>query len=291
MNADNPTLFRKFINLLLYGNFWIALGALSLLIQTIIIYQGQFVPNPLAGFVFFGTLCLYALHRIVGISKAHEYYQLHRYAVITRYKSHIQVYAVIGGIGAGICFFLLKRPVQVAVILPTLLSLGYVLPVLGNKKRLRDLNDIKIFMVAGVWAWITVVLPATAYSISHSYGIVLTFIERFLFVFAITIPFDIRDLAVDGQGQVRTIPARLGIKKSKILSGICLLTAAGCAVLCWQLFYYSIPILIASLITYLISFGLIHATEPNRDDYFFTGWLDGTMILSGLSVFIANLFS
>ena len=286
MNADSPTLFRKFINLLLYGNFWIALGALSMLAQTSLIYRGQFQLDALGGFVFFGTLCLYAIHRIVGMSKAHEYFQLHRYAVITRYKSHIQIYAVVGGIGAAVSFFLLNTNTQLAIIFPGLLSLAYVLPVFGNKKRLRDLDDIKIFLVAGVWAWITVGLPAVTYEIGHPQGIVLTFIERFLFVFAITLPFDIRDLGVDGESAVQTIPRRIGVRRSKFLAGICLFGAMGCAVGCWWEFYYSVPILVAVSMTYLVSLGLVYLTRGDRNDYFFTGWMDGVLVFSGGMVWV-----
>ena len=146
------SIFYKFINLILYGNFWIALGSLSLLWQTTLIYQQEIYLDSLTGFVFAGTLFLYALHRIVGISKSHAYFQLERYMVITQYKSHIQIYAAVGALISVGCFFLLNRSIQWSIIVPGLLSLGYVLPILGNKKRLRDLNAIKIFLVAFVWA-------------------------------------------------------------------------------------------------------------------------------------------
>ena len=290
MNVASPTLLRKFINLLLYGNFWIALAALSLIGHTSFIFRGQFVLDALVGFSFFGTLCLYAIHRIIGMSKAHEYFQLNRYTVITRYKFHIELYAVLGAIGAGLCFLFLKSNTQLAVVIPSLLSLAYVLPIFGNKKRLRDLDDIKIFLVAGVWAWITVILPAVEYELLPYRGIVLCFIERTLFVFAITLPFDIRDLSVDGQTQVKTIPGRIGIYKSKILSAFCLLGAMSIAIVCWWEFYYTFPILVALVVLYLFTLGLIILTKQERSDYFFTGWLDGTMVLSGVLVGIASYY-
>ena len=50
--------------------------------------------------------------------------------------------------------------VQIAIILPAFFSLGYIFPVFGKQQfRLRDFNGIKIFLVAGVWAYVTVLMP------------------------------------------------------------------------------------------------------------------------------------
>ncbi len=49
----------------------------------------------------------------------------------------------------------------------------------------------------------------------------LTFLQRFLFVFVLTLPFEIRDLQYD-LTNLRTLPQRLGIRKTKFF-GIVLL--------------------------------------------------------------------
>ena len=290
MKFSKNNIVYKVINLILYGNFWIALGSLMLLFQTTLIYQQKIYFDALSGFVFSGTLFLYALHRIVGISKSHAYFQLERYTVITRYKRHIQIYAALGATIATICFFLLNRPTQLAIIVPGLLSLGYVLPVLGNKKRLRDLDNIKIFLVAIVWAWITVLLPAIAYDLVPRQGVFLSFIERCLFVFAITLPFDIRDLKVDAESAVATLPARWGVPQTKKVAIGLVLIALGINIYCWIQLYYSIPIMVVLSITYLITIILIKIITPRRSDYFYTGLIDGTMVLSGCLVWFVVYF-
>jgi len=290
MKFSENNIVYKLINLVLYGNFWIALGSLMLVFQTTLIYQQKIYLDPLGGFVFAGTLFLYALHRIVGISKSHAYFQLERYSVITRYKRHIQLYAAFGAVTAGICFFLLNRPTQLAIIIPGLLSLGYVLPVLSNKKRLRDLDNIKIFLVALVWAWITVLIPAIAYDLGPSQGILLSFIERCLFVFAITLPFDIRDLKVDQESAVATLPAKWGVPRTKNVAICLVLTALGINFYCWFQLYYTIPIMVVLSITYLITIILIKIITTTRSDYFYTGLIDGTMVLSGCLVWFVVYF-
>ncbi len=284
MKFPKDSIIYKFIDLILYGNFWIAFGSLALLWQTTLIYQQRFRFDALTGFAFFGTLFLYALHRIVGMSKAHASFQLARYTVITAHKRHIEWYAGIGAIVAIFSFFQLNRSTQLALIIPGIISLGYVLPILGNKKRLRDLNDIKIFLVAIVWAWITVLLPAIEYGLLPYKGILLTFIERALFIFAITLPFDIRDLRVDEQSAVRTLPAKWGVERTKNIAVGMIGVSLIINIFCWQQFYYSIPIMVALIITYLATIILIKKITPQRSDYFYTGLMDGTMILSGLLV-------
>ena len=81
----------------------------------------------------------------------------------------------------------------------------------------------KIFAISFVWATVTILLPVIhsekAYNDFH---ILTMMIERFLFVFAITIPFDIRDMNADSQTGLKTIPLLIGEKKSTYTSMIAL---------------------------------------------------------------------
>ena len=54
-------------------------------------------------------------------------------------------------------------------------------------------------------------------NLSLNNNMILHLICRFLFVFLITIPFDIRDIKYDNNN-LKTIPLSLGIQKSKLLS-------------------------------------------------------------------------
>lgn len=279
---------KKFIDLVFYGNFWIATCALAMSWQSQWIFGQPLHLDIFAGLVFFATLFLYAAHRIVGISKSHEYFQLERYSVISTFKSHIQFYAVLGLLGSAICFFYVNRTVQLALLIPGIISLGYVLPLLGNKKRLRDLNHIKIFLVAIVWAWVSVLLPALQYEQVIDSSIFVMAIERALFIFAITLPFDIRDLNVDQHSKVKTLPAQLGLTKTKVLGAFILLCCSLLATLLWQQQLYSTNILLALIVSYFTTGLLVFASTPQRHDYFYTGLMDGTMILQFLLIYFSS---
>jgi len=109
------------------------------------------------------------------------------------------------------------------LVIPAILSLGYVLPFVKGNKRLRDFDYIKIFLVAIVWGVITVLMPILERTTDLTLSHLLILLERMLFIFAITLPFDIRDLKIDAHIDVKTIPSIIGIGKTKKLALFCLI--------------------------------------------------------------------
>jgi len=274
------------IDLILYSNFWIALAALAMTLQTQLFLLGKLQYSPYWVFVFSGSLFLYALHRIVGLEKAKPFQESGRYQVIVTFKHHIQVYAALSILVSAFFFFLLPWPVQLSLFLPALLSLAYVIPVLKGKKRLRDVHFVKVFLIAIVWTWLTVFLPALELGLEQQLSTILMCLERVCFVFAITIPFDIRDLEIDQFNKVKTIPSRYGIKKSKAIALFLLAMALGFAYLNLYTLGISAWQFLAYLLSSLVAAVLIMKSTGERHDYYYTGLLDGTMILQAFLVFL-----
>ena len=231
--------------------------------------------SPVITLVFCATLVIYALHRLIGISKVHEFIEEERYRVIYQYKNHIWVYAALAVIGGLITFFYLPVQVQLALVLPAMLSLGYVLPVFkGRQYRLRDFNFIKIYLIAIVWGYVTVLLPMLEHQLMTDYRHWLLLLERMLFIFAITLPFDIRDLTVDQHNKVHTIPSVIGIQKTIFLALTLLLIGW-----CISLFILEGWRLWSVTIGYVLTAIIIWFSQRWKHDYWFTGLLDGTMLL------------
>ncbi len=279
-------MLKKIIDLILYSNFYIAVCAVALALQTQLLLLGKIAYSPVIGLIFFATLMIYATHRIVGLFRLKDFLEEGRYLVINKFKLHIWIYAALGLIGGVICFFQLNLNVQLALIVPAFLSLGYIFPVFGKKNalRLRDFNGVKIFLVASVWSYVTVLLPALYYETDFSItGWML--LERFLFIFAITLPFDIRDLEVDAFNKVKTIPAVLGIQKTLWLSILLLI-----AFLTITFFIYSWNIFLGMFIFSILAAIIILKSPQQQHDYYFTGLVDGTMILQPIIIYwLANL--
>lgn len=274
----------KFVNLIFYGNFWIATAAAALTLQTQYVLIGKCYLSPVVIFVFFSTLLLYALHRIVGLNKVKAFQDKGRYLVISTFKSHILFYA---GISALICLyylFLLPRNIQISLLFPAIISLAYVLPILGKNRRLRDFNHIKIFMIMLSWAWVTVILPALELNMLN-FAAYPMFLERALFIFAITLPFDIRDLKVDAHNEVKTIPSKWGLNKSIALAIVLICLAWLMAYLNFRFDVYDSGSFLALSISFVSTAVFIWYSKKVAHDYYYTGLLDGTMIIQFLLVY------
>ncbi len=249
--------------------------------QTYLLLGEPIAFQPIIVLVFCCTLVIYALHRLVGLSKVADFLEEERYKVISNHKSHIWIYATLGILGAGISFFMVSRAVQLALIIPGIISLSYVLPVLRGKEnfRLRDINFIKIFLVAIVWGFVTVMLPALELGLMQNSTTLLMLLERMIFIFAITLPFDLRDLVVDKHNDVGTLPSKLGKRNTVLLAmGLMLLFCILCCI------NYEVPVLWGLLLAAGLTSVLIYFSKEQQHDYFFTGVMDGTMILQFLLV-------
>lgn len=275
----------KLIDLILYSNLWIALGALAMGLQTQLFLFGRIQYASYFPFLFCGTLFLYAIHRIVGLQKAKPFQAQGRYWVIATFKSHIQLYAGISALIGAFFFFQLPLRLQISLFAPAALSLAYVVPIFKGKKRLRDIHFVKIFLIAIIWTWLTVVMPAMIYGLETQLATILMCLERLCFVFAITLPFDIRDVEIDGFNKVKTIPLKLGISKSKAIAGIFLTMAL--FFVCLN--YYTLGISLSQCLAYafscLLAGLLIYQSRPQQHDYFYTGLLDGTLVLQAVLVY------
>jgi len=180
--------------------------------------------------------------------------------------------------------------IQLSLIIPGIISLGYVIPFLKGKKRLRDFNHIKIFLIAIVWSWVTVFLPALEIEATNSLSVWLMILERALFIFAITLPFDIRDLKVDSHSEVQTIPAVIGIEKTKTLGTASLFLAFILSLINWFSVNYNVSILLGISASFISTWFFIRQSDKIKHDYFFTGLIDGTMILQFILIWSFSFF-
>ena len=214
------SLLRKFVDLILYSNVWIGLCAVAQIQQTYLLTDVHRGLDSYSGFLFTSTMALYCLHRVIGIDRITEFSVSGRFKIITRYKQHIIVYGILGLGGAVATFLFLSVKAWMLIAIPALLSIAYVTPTGKNGKRLRDRPVIKIFLITINWALLTAFVPVVLYTSIELYWALLILIERMLFTFALTIPFDIRDITVDAPQNIRTIPHMLGIKGSKLAGTI-----------------------------------------------------------------------
>jgi len=110
-----------------------------------------------------------------------------------------------------------------------IVSIGYTIPVLPSKTgwvRFRDLPLTKPIIIALVVSYLTLAFP-TIHQIGIEgildAGFFFLFSERMLFLLAMTIPFDMRDMVSDKGVGLETLATQYGLSMSKKLSAVCLI--------------------------------------------------------------------
>ncbi len=281
------------INALIYSNLWIALCALALCQSTYLISGQSMQFDALTLLVFFATTATYALARLMGLRNLSENVRQKLWYGRNDWLMKTQV--VLSGFACAVLFFYLKFSVQIALIIGAIVILLYSLPLLprsGKWVRLRDIGQWKIFLIAISWGMTTAVLPIFNIGIEHYGGFsgaLIFLIERMLFIFAITLPFDIRDMHYDADFGLTTLPHLIGIRNTQHLSYLCLLIASFLSFLwSWHTANFHFPNVIAIGSCYLFCAYLISLSHRQHQDQFFTGIIDGSMILLFLLLLISS---
>ena len=175
------------------------------------------VSYYLIGFIFFGTVSGYNFVKYAKVAGLHHH-------SLTDSLKVIQIFSFVS-LGCLIfCAIHLTLPVFYVAALFGGLTFLYAVPFL-RKRNLRTLSGLKIFVVAIVWAGVTVFIPWSSTSEVLTVDIWLTFFQRFLVVIVCTLPFEIRDLRFDA-ASLKTLPQQLGVKKAKVFGASLLVVAS-----------------------------------------------------------------
>jgi hypothetical protein len=230
-------------------------------------------------FVFFSTLFTYNLQRYIKSFQYKTASTIHMKWVLEKRKEllYFLVFAFIGSAFFGIPL-LINLPIKSLFILGIsgLISFFYIQKV--KNYNLRTIPQLKIHLIALIWAIAVVLFPA----INEGKTLNEVFIYAILvyaYIIGITIPFDIRDLKYDDPSYY-TIPQLIGVRNSKVLS----------IVLLFIFFYFSIylfPNLLTKPFFYLAmsySILLVAFVNKKRSDYYYSGWIESSIILVGLGM-------
>lgn len=252
--------FRFYIN----SSIHVAIAVFAFTASTLEILNLPLAKNLLF-FVFFGTITGYNFVKYAGIAQLH-----HR--SLTSTLRIIQVFSLF-------CFacclyfaFQLPWSVLLACLPLGLLTVFYAVPLFPSKENLRTTPTLKIFVIAAVWAGTTIYLPKVNYGLNWNLEIIGLLLQRFFFVLALIIPFEIRDLVFDDK-ELATLPQLIGIKRTKMLGYFLLIMALGVSFLGnlgenW--FVLSIFVLLTAL--------SIFFSGRKQNEYYASFWVEGIPI-------------
>ena len=270
------------VRALVYGNIWIAFGSSAWIAQSFLL-QDKAIDWSLVILVGVATFWIYNLDRMLAY-KYFERGESERHLWLHRNKSFLVLSSIIPTfILFGYLFILdINKLIYLAHL--GIVSILYAVPILsaGIKKRpLREVSILKIFLISYVWAACTSSL-AIKTNLMDIFIPDVFFAERFLFIFAITLAFDIRDANSDRDFGLTTIPNKIGSRNSKILGFILLLIYAVICINVYSDLYSQLIFLITAFLALVL---LVKAKEGGRDIYF-TGLIDGLLLLQGILFYL-----
>jgi 4-hydroxybenzoate polyprenyltransferase len=283
------------LDFLLFSNLFIALCVVAQALVTYHLLQVEPDKRILA-IVFFGTIGIYNFSMLLSKPKNPEKSPFVRVKWIFSHHRmiiSITLISMLCLIPLGLLYLSIEA--QLLMIFTGALALGYNIPFLtlnNHKIGLRNIPGIKLFLIALVWSISCVLLPII--ELEHDYQInistaetLLLVAKRFLFIAAITIPFDIRDLFQDKLYELKTIPVMLGERKAYIF---CQFLLAGYLALL-LLFNQNINADVIGLtLTILLTGWLIFKSNIKKNEYYYFFYLDGTMILQYVILALLGLF-
>ncbi len=284
------------LDFLLFSNFFIAICAVA---QGLVTYHLLKVkPSEyVLAFLFFSTLLIYNLAVLLAKPKDPQNSPFKRVRwIFAHHRLTISTTLIAALCLVPLGLLYLSFEAKLLMVFVGLLAVAYNIPFLtlnGKKIGLRNIPGIKLFLIAFVWASSCVLLPIVELESTLQIQVplsetVLLVAKRFLFICAITVPFDIRDLFQDKLYELKTIPVILGEKKAWIFCQALLLVY----LLLLVLFTQGITIdVVALTLTVLLTGWLIFKSNIKRNEYFYFFYLDGTMLLQYVMLLACSYLS
>ena len=166
-------------------------------------------------FIFFATITGYNFVKYFGLAKFY-----HRR--LTNWLKLIQLFSLLCFIA--LIYYGLKLDYNTLLYLAGLgvITFLYAIPLLPKKyfidgrKNLRAIGGLKIYIIAFVWSVSTVIIPLINEDYQIDFDVIITTVQRYIYVLVVMIPFDVYDMNYDHL-KLSTIPQRIGIKNAKLI--------------------------------------------------------------------------
>lgn len=222
---------KAVIHFFISSDLFIGSAAVAMTLSSFFICNWQLDANDiwLFLFIFSSTFVIYNIDLIsIKRNDSVNVFQSKKKKWIREHKIFSYLFFTLSVLAINGVFWQFKLSTQVFIIHLSLISLLYYFPLFPFIKKeiaLRKIPYAKTFFISYVWASVSVILPLFEKT-SHenlNISIIFLFAENFLFFFAISLLFDIRDVKVDKEEGVLTLARTLGINKTKFLSIVLLI--------------------------------------------------------------------
>ncbi|WP_274473833.1 UbiA prenyltransferase family protein [Mangrovimonas aestuarii] len=225
-------------------------------------------------FVFFASITGYNFVKYFGLAKFH-----HR--SLAKWLRVIQVFSFFCFLALG--YFTTKLQVGTIVYIGifAIVTFLYAIPMLPKRmlldkqQNLRSISGVKVYVIGLVWSGVTVFMPIINSKYSITIDVVITGVQRFVYVLILMIPFEIRDLQYDSV-KLATIPQQIGVKRTKMLGIILLVVFFLMEFLKTTVDAYQVVVLFA---VSLITGGVVLGSKIDQREYYSSFWAEGLPLL------------
>ncbi len=263
------SLFNFYIN----SSIHVALAVYALGYITLLEYHIAYTETLLY-FLFYGTITGYNFVKYFGIAKFH-----HRR--LANWLRAIQAFSLLSFVL--MCYYMIQLPVEILgyILLFGAFTFFYAIPFMpktlfiDKHHNLRSISGLKVYIIAFVWSGVTVFLPLLHAKVPINIDVLLLGLQRFCFVIALMLPFEIRDLKFDNL-RLSTIPQKIGIQQTKTI-GI----ALAILIVCLDFFKNTTTItsmlsLQATIVIYAL---LLVFARVKQSKYYSSFWVEGIPIV------------
>lgn len=264
---------KQLLDFYINSSIHVALAVYALSWITLLVFNLPYDENILY-FNFYATITGYNFVKYFGIAKWH-----HR--SLAKWLKVIQVFSFFSFLLMLFYAFRLEPKVIVVLTGLGLITFLYAIPFwpkqmyLDEHQNLRQISGLKVYIIAAVWAFTTVVLPILNNNQELETKVWITVLQNFVFVLALMIPFEIRDLKYDSI-KLATIPQQIGVKKTKILGVLLLLFFLGLNVFKEEILIHFLykEVIVAFVLMLFTLF-----STKNRNKYYASFWVEALPIL------------
>ncbi|SDI10315.1 UbiA prenyltransferase family protein [Winogradskyella thalassocola] len=265
---------KRIFNFYLNSSIHVAIAAYSLVWVTLIELNLDY-DKYLLCFVFFASITGYNFVKYFGVVKFH-----HR--SLASWLKAIQVFSFIAFLA--MCYYVLKLETETLILILILgiITFFYAIPIMVPKrylfddhKNLRQVSGLKIYLIALIWMFTTVILPIVNHNVLINSDMMITSIQRFSYVLVLMLPFEIRDLNFDSL-KLATIPQKIGVVKTKIIGVILLVVFLILEFFKDELIEESI---IATLTITFITLLFLLFSNKNQSKYYSAFWVESLPIV------------
>lgn len=214
-------LLKKIIDFYIFSNIHVALAGFCLTKITLLKFGYSTSFSPL--FVAFSIMVSYNFIRFYEIKTNRLSWLKQWFLDQKKVLMGLTIFSILGIVY--LLFLTSFNLKSLLVLIPfAFMTFFYVIPIFkirSTEVSFRNFPGIKIFSIAIAWAGVSVLFPLYEKGVELNTAVFVEFIQRILFLIAITLPFDIRDIHSDSE-ELKTLPQILGVKNTKIIGSLLL---------------------------------------------------------------------